>query len=476
MKVAALLLAGCLSLPAAQFTNSTSATIQGSLTNGLSAGDTLWIAAGTYTPINTNPSSLGATQWAVGVSGADANLITIRALPGQAAKFDQQWRFNTSHHLRFRDLEFFDSAKGHNPTNGSFPVGPWLHFDGALANSSNEWINCYLHDTANLWSGGTAGESVRGCLIQYAGMVSVEHVAYSTGKRFVGNINAWSSGSFVQLGVTNFAANSNILFGCGIINNEANKEILAVVSGSVTGNCFYETISEAYHFNGGGTGFYSANKVASPFPVVASGSSPFTALGSTIYMNDSGNAFPLINRQSSSAGSWVVNSNLYFSATASLVFENNNVTRTFAQWKSDFPAFDANSTATAATAPSDSVTVYANADDAKRANIAIYNWSQANNVTVDLISVLASGDTYALYSAQNYGTPIQTGTYNGSSISVPMTNLGVASILYGGNWGLATPAATSPKFAAFVVFGYSASNLVSKSITGNAVMSGRIGL
>ncbi len=128
------------------------------------------------------------------------------------------------------------------------------------------------------------------------------------------------------------------------------------------------------------------------------------------------------------------------------------------QWQSK-EGFDLNSTASEAPVPPYSVQVIPNQDAPKRANIAVYNWPLSNNVVVVLSNVLAAGDSYQLFSAQNYKAgPVQIGTFNGTNIVVPMTNLTVAPILYGTNVNysgeiIVQPRPTSPEFAAFVVIG-----------------------
>ena len=73
------------------------------------------------------------------------------------------------------------------------------------------------------------------------------------------------------------------------------------------------------------------------------------------------------------------------------------------------------------------VFVRPNKYEAGRANIIIYNWDNANTANVDVSNVLNNGDTYEIRDAQNwFGTPIQTGTYTGGSISVPLTSMAFA--------------------------------------------------
>jgi hypothetical protein len=84
-----------------------------------------------------------------------------------------------------------------------------------------------------------------------------------------------------------------------------------------------------------------------------------------------------------------------------------------------------------------------------RANIAVYNWDKLPTVSVDLSTTgLKSGEGFEIRDAQNfYGPAVAKGTYNGSSVSLPMTGLTPARPIGGST----TAPATGPEFNAFVV-------------------------
>ena len=85
-----------------------------------------------------------------------------------------------------------------------------------------------------------------------------------------------------------------------------------------------------------------------------------------------------------------------------------------------------------------------------RANITVYNWPQNSTVQADVSSLgLPTGTNYVVRDAQNFfASPIATGTYNGSPITIPMTGLTVAAPQ--GLPGYSTPPHTAPKFGCFV--------------------------
>src|SRR5690606_4367227 len=57
-----------------------------------------------------------------------------------------------------------------------------------------------------------------------------------------------------------------------------------------------------------------------------------------------------------------------------------------------------------------------------RANITVYNWGSASQVSVNLSNVLTAGDTYEIRDVQNFfGSPVASGTYSGGTVVIPMT-------------------------------------------------------
>ena len=83
-----------------------------------------------------------------------------------------------------------------------------------------------------------------------------------------------------------------------------------------------------------------------------------------------------------------------------------------------------------------------------RAHIAVYNWSSASSVAVNLGTAgFAVGDSFEIRDAQNYyGAPVVSGRFSGSTVTVPLSPRTVATpIGYG-----YTPAHTGPEFSVFV--------------------------
>ena len=93
------------------------------------------------------------------------------------------------------------------------------------------------------------------------------------------------------------------------------------------------------------------------------------------------------------------------------------------------------------------VFVRPNQYEAGRANITVFNWASAATASVDLTGVLAPGTGFEIRNAQDFfGAPVLTGTYDGGSVSIPLTGLSVAAPV-----GWAAPPPTGPEFNAFVL-------------------------
>jgi hypothetical protein len=116
------------------------------------------------------------------------------------------------------------------------------------------------------------------------------------------------------------------------------------------------------------------------------------------------------------------NNNTYSSPFAATFFADNNQQGqvSFSEWKTFTSqagvAFDTSSTV--ASSSPNKVAVIKNEYESGRGHIAIFNWSLASNITVDLSSILNSGQNYKIVKPRSMGTPIVTGTYNGP-VSVP---------------------------------------------------------
>jgi hypothetical protein len=95
-----------------------------------------------------------------------------------------------------------------------------------------------------------------------------------------------------------------------------------------------------------------------------------------------------------------------------------------------------------------------NAYEPKRATVAVYNWSDSDEIAVDLSNILSNGDAFVVRNAQNvFGPTVLTGTYAGDPIKLPMTNL-IVAIPNGFAMTNAVPQ-TGKQFNVFVIIGSS---------------------
>ncbi len=106
----------------------------------------------------------------------------------------------------------------------------------------------------------------------------------------------------------------------------------------------------------------------------------------------------------------------------------------FAGWVSD-TGFDKHGSYTAGLPSANKIVVLPNQYEAGRANIAVYNWTLASSVQVNVSKAIAAGTPYEVRNALDFfGAPVLKGTYNGGQLTLPMNN-----------------SQTSPWFNAFVL-------------------------
>jgi hypothetical protein len=448
-------------------------SLQTALTNHatIQPGDTVWLRGGTYFPTTTWPTwNVNVLGWKPTIRGTNNNLIMLRSYTNEWASIDRLWDLKNggAAYLRFRDLEFYDSLKGYNLTNAGALDGPWAQF-GTGIGMGFEWINCVIHDIEGC-TGGPWANSIRGCIIWHSGWNAYDHLCYPAANNFSGNIVGWEFNDTIEHSSSNCVVQNNIIFGAGDNIGGGSRDALFDGGGQLVSNYFYNRFDfipsngypQTLSYISGSPLVVSNNVIVGPTPVyyneTISNNFTSTFYGNIVYANNTNYPAPVIG-WFGDAGPAVFDYNHYFSA-AGVSFDYENIYHTsLAQWQTYNPTFDVHSIASNSLAPPDMVYVIPNQDQAKRCNIAVYNFSHNDNMVVSLTGVLNSGDSYQLYSAQDYNAgTIQTGIYNGTSISVPMTNLTTAPVLYGTNMNkegitITQPYPLSPEFGAFVVIG-----------------------
>ena len=395
-------------------------------------GDNIWVHGGTYR--GTFLSSL---------KGASGNPITVRAFPGERVILDshdnseQALQVGDSYYANFWGMEITNSALTRN--KGDRPGGG----DGVGIRSNNnshdiKFINMIVHDVSAMgfafWSENTNSE-IYGSLIYYVGGMQLEHGIYTQNK------NGWKR------------LTDNIIF------NNASHGIHAYGSSKAYLNNF--TISGNTSFCNGSIGYNSSTgKYNNPARNILIGGSvlaknPVVTNNYTYFPSNvsSGAALNVgYNAGSSNAkvtNNYLVGGTLQFGGSNSGMTVSGNTV-----YVSDVTGIKESSYSSNKWLSSKpggaAIFVRPNQYEPGRANITIYNWDHKSTVTVSagsLNGVLNKGDRYQLHNVQDYFGDVITGTYNGSSISVPMTGRKVAQPV-----GLSfKPASTFPEFGAFVL-------------------------
>jgi hypothetical protein len=110
--------------------------------------------------------------------------------------------------------------------------------------------------------------------------------------------------------------------------------------------------------------------------------------------------------------------------------------------------YDTNSTFAASVPTTNIVAVYTNKYDPSRGEIVIRNLGAGNSVAVNLSGILTNGSPYEVLNMQDlYGPPACFGTYNGGTVSIPMTD---TSVMTPAGWTNLYPS-TLPAFGCFLV-------------------------
>jgi hypothetical protein len=389
-------------------------------------GDTIWLRGGTY---------LGAFNSQL--TGTATAPIVVRGYPGERATLDANSAAARSAgsllaingaHVVFRDFEVTSSDAGRTDQNvgyGNFPSGIDINQSQDI-----KLVNLVIHDLVGkgigAWSENTSAEIV-GCLIYYNGLSDHDHGIYVQNqngtKRIADNIifDQASHGihgyGSTDAYLNNITIEGNTAFNNGYLIQQSSRNIL-IGGGSLAQNPIvkanYTYFSDA---KGNSNIGYSAGAT--------------NAIVQDNYWIAGNAAVRLINLDANST----VTGN-FFSGPL-------DPADTATRWPSN--TFTSRKPTTGETA-----FVRPNPYEAGRANITVYNWSQASSVAVNLSGAgLAGGDTFEIRDAMNfYGSPVVTGVYTGDTVNIPMTGL-TAAVPVGQS--LIAPRHPAPAFGAFVL-------------------------
>jgi hypothetical protein len=436
-------------------------------------GSTIWLRGGHY--VGTFVSKLVGTR--------DKPII-VRQYPDERATIDTSTYTSDAGILAngsdtwFWGFEIMSS----NPVRTTGVSGSWSapgRVDGIdTYGPRNKYINLVVHDTAQgfgYWTPAVDNE-IYGCLIYYNGWSgpdrghghgvysqnldgtktiadNIQFLGFGMGLRAYGSENAYAK-NIHFLG--NISFNSGYLAGGpgshwsnylvtvgsgaeGIIFNDnhsyhnTNEDGYTQLGWSFSG-IEKDLVAKNNYFIGGeaATEVWNWNKL--------------TFTGNTMY-SKSDFMLKLSHRSDQSLSNYTFDRNTYW---GSGLLRSQSTNSNWTNW-AKVAGVDANSTFHAGRPTGVWTTVRPNKYEEGRANIVIYNWDLKPSVTVDVSGVLTVGQAYEVRDVLNfYGTPVASGVYGGSAISIPMTGLTIAPPV--GNVPY-TPKHTAPEFGTFVLLG-----------------------
>ena len=431
-------------------------------------GDTIWVRGGTYKQY----------EWSTSLSGTSSAPIVIRAYPGERAAIETEGMFQIQgSDTWWWGLEWrFSWGTRTSPESGSHPTAiPGPLSTVYVTGPRTKIINCLIHDTGDgvaIWKEATDAE-LYGSLIWYTGWQGPDrghgHAIYTQNgsglQKYRDNL-AWDSYDIgVQVygsggvPVRNYLFQGNAFWGHGTLAGSSASQVIlggdgegqdiqfldnvvydpqalagAIRIGYNSSVSYYRYIVRDNWFVGGGPTLRIWNLFQSTFA------------GNTTY-NPRCSDGCRMDFQGNRSG-WTWSGNTHYGNAGAVDWLYNNAPKTWSNWRSATGL--GNSDSYAAAAPPQKVWVRPNVYERGRANIVVVSLGGSSSAVADLSSVgLRSGQAFEVRNAQNYfGAPVLTGTYQGGTITLPLSGLTKAPI--SGN-APKSPLGTGTRFNAFVV-------------------------
>jgi hypothetical protein len=389
--------------------------------SSIGAGDTIWLRSGTYQYAG-GPDTMNQ-------DGTEANPIVWRSYPetdGSHAIIDFHYPGDLSslhslkvrgNYIQLRDLEFFSSDPrdriGDNATVNAGQRRGQVNIRAPYVRI----INCItheLHSGFSHWEEST-DSVLYGCIMYNNGWIydpgGPDHKQWNHGvyahsldsKLVKDNLNFQNYGYGFHLwssnpggGTTGFTLEGNI----GFMNSyapgipyETDGDFLLGGRDPVIDGVFTENYS--YCKNRDVDVRFGGNVLA----------------GSSITMTDNYFASGLVRRRRDFANETYSN-NTAVGLTAGTTMQQWNGSQ-YVSWSP--------SGWTKTTTPTGTVTaVRPNDYENNRGHVAIFNWDQLDNISVDLSPILANNMPYTIWHAYDLVNPILTGTYTGGTVAIPM--------------------------------------------------------
>jgi hypothetical protein len=411
-------------------------------------GDTIWLRGGDYT--GSFVSQLNGT--------ASAPII-VRQYPNERAVVDGDITLNGQHTI----LWGFE-------VKNSNPAPPEVM---AINNKcpGSKLINMIIHDSSGngigAWEQAPDSE-VYGCLLQYCGVqgsspgrhahgIYVQNVTGSKAIRENIIIDTYGYGIH-EYGAS--ASLNDILLEGNVVIRSGYGEIIIQGGRSMNNPVVSENLT--YRSDGNLAARFDAGSNAASLTVtdnrlvggVQCYNFPNVTFSNNVLLQRT-QLVELIMPSDVSPSAYSWDGNVYKQITgtsASIAFVVNsgsgNVVYDFNMWKASFGK-DQNAKYLGVGAPTGTeIFIRPNKYEQGRAHIIVYNWDHEKKVKVDLSKVLPAGAAYEVRNAQDYfAEPVASGTYDGGSVRLPMSDLSVARPAFKAD----DPPPTGPEFNAFVL-------------------------
>lgn len=411
------------------------------------AGDTVWMRGGTYTG-----------NFRTGIAGSPGRMIVYRQYPGERATIDGTIRMDGA------DVALWGFEVMRSAPSGVLPA---VESRGAR----QKFINLIIHDAAQqgitFWDEAIDAELYGNIVYNNGTHENLDHGTYvhnqSGTKLIMDNVffNNLAYGIHVYAGPgdatqRNVHVIGNVSFNNGTISTRYSAKGNIII-GSESRDEGMRAVDNLLYLSGNAgenlrVGYTASNKdVLVTGNTVWGGGAAFVVgqwESATVQGNMMGGSADMVSLLNS-PGSYSWASNNYFrNANASAWRTSAGSAMPLAAWKTA-TGLGSNDQAVADVPSETKVFVRPNKYEPGRALVVVYNWGSQGSVTVNLGTVLRAGQKYEVRNVQNmFGSAVTTGTYSGSSISIPMGGVNPPARL---GRSTPTPPKTGPNFDAFEV-------------------------
>ena len=413
----------------------------------IAAGDTVWMRAGTY-----------RGNFIANKGGQPGKPITFRQYPGERATIDGTLRVNAP------DMWFWGFEIMRSTPNDRLPA---LEARGAR----QKYINLVIHDAAQqgitFWDE-AIDAVVYGCLVYNNGThENLDHGTYvhnmSGTKLIKDNVffNNLAYGIHVYAGPNDgMQRNVHVIGNVSFDNGTISRNYLAkgnIIIGDEAGDEGMRAQDNLLYFAGGeGENMRLGYTALNNRDVIATGNYVVggrTALvmgqwsSATVQNNTLAGPSEMVSLLNPATGLSFAGNTYYRDANAA-AWRTTAGAQSFSAWR----AVTGLASTDQATATTSTTKVFVKKNDYEggRGTVVVYNFGHQSSVTVDISGLgLWNGARYEVRNVQDfYGTPVVSGTYNGGTITLPMTGVPAPTPI-----GRATGQAprTGPNFDTFVI-------------------------